>query len=326
MLSPARRLSLALVVALAAGCQRPSSAPPAEQESPLSEPQVTNEAPKAERSLLVWVRDTIDEPSTFRIDDEGRVLERMDGIRIAIDGIEWRWQEERITARTQASEGCGSLGDGDIESEIEGESFVTRATLTRLDDGSTQTIVDAPPFNDEASDYEHVVKLVRSVGPLLFVRQSTFVYGCGAHGNLGAQAFVWDAARNTEVELATDIEKLEELRLRATQILSESDDAMPTEEDEVGLAELLPRFTPEGDFELSLRFTGFACYACSDEDWSSYTKSVFLPAPALPKALAPHTELPAGVRAFLQEHPELELGGVSVLNASSTGPEVFMAP
>lgn len=321
MPSPARRLCLALALAFTVGCQRTAPTPPAEQESPPPEPEVTIEAPKAERSILVWVRDTTDEPSTFRLDDEGRVLERMDGIRIAIDGVEWRWEEERITARTEI-EGCGEPGDG----EAEGESFVTRATLARVDGGSAQTVVVPPPPTDEASDYEHVVKLVRSVGPLLFVRQSTYVYGCGAHGNLGAQAFVWDASRNTEVELATEIEKLEELRLQATRILSESDDAMPTEEDEVGLAELLPRFDAEGGFELALRFTGFACYACSDEDWSSYTKSVFLPAPALPEALAPHTELPAGVRAFLQEHPELELGGVSVLDASSAGPEVFMAP
>lgn len=322
MPSPARRLSLAFVLALAAGCQRSSPTPEVEPEKPLAEPPSIVEAPKAERSLLVWVRDTTDEPSTFRIDEEGHVLERVDGIRIAIEGVEWRWQEERITARTEAGEDCGSLDEGEAESE----SFVTRASLSRVDDGSAQTIVAPPPPNDEASDYEHVVELVRSAGPLLFVRQSTYVYGCGAHGNLGAQAFVWDASRNTEVELATEIEKLEELRLQATRILSESDDAMPTEEDEVGLAELLPRFDAEGGFELALRFTGFACYACSDEDWSSYTKSVFLPAPALPEALAPHTELPAGVRAFLQEHPELELGGVSVLDASSAGPEVFMAP
>jgi len=322
MASPARRLALALVLTVAAGCHRSSPTPEVEHERPQPEPPATVETPNAESSLLVWVRDTTDEPSTYRIDDEGRVLEHMDGIRIAVDGVAWRWQEERVTARTVADEGCGSSDDG----EDEGESFVTRAILSRLDDGSSQTIVAPPAPDEDASDFEHVVKLVRSVGPLLFIRQSTYVYGCGAHGNLGAQAFVWDARSNSEVELATEIATLEELRLQATRILSESDDAIPTEEDEVGLAELLPRFSPEGDFELDLRFTGFACYACSDEDWSSYTKSVFLPAPALPETLLPHTDVPAGVRAFLREHPELELGGISVLNGNAPGPEVFMAP
>lgn len=301
---PPRHLSLAFVVALAA-CQRSSPTPELEHESPIFD------APQVERSYLVWVRDTTDEASTYRIDEEGRVLERLDGIHIAVDGAEWGWQKERVTVRTQVDdEGCV------IDDEVESESFVTRASLVRADGESTQVIVAPPMPTDEASDYEHVVTLVRSVGPLLFVRQATYVYGCGAHGNLGAQAFVWDARQNAEVELAHEIANLEALRSEATRMLEASDDAMPTEEDEVGLAELLPRFAPDGGLELSLRFTGFACYACSDEDWSSYTKSVFLNAPSLPATLAPFAEVPAGVRTFLAEHPELELGGFSVPNAS----------
>lgn len=330
MPSPARLVPFALAFALLAGCHRGSPPPDAEKDDPVVEPQALEpespaEAPEPSRGLLIWARDTTGEAKSFRIDESGQILDEFDGIRIEIDGVEWRWSEQRITSASEVEPGCMAAGEESGE-EGQDQSFVTRATIARADESEAQTVVVPPMQEDDASDFEHVVTLVRSVGPLLFVRQATYVYGCGAHGNTGASALIWDVSRHREVELEGELSNIDALRSRASTILESEEDALPSEGDEVTLSELLPAFSPEGSLELSLRFTGFACYACSDESWSSYTKSALLPAPHLPESLRPYADIPAAVRAFIKSHPELDLGGVSVPYVSAGGPEVGKAP
>lgn len=332
MPSLARLLPFALALALATGCHQSAPLPEAEKDEPIAEaepqaiePETPLAAPEPSRGLLIWARDTTGEATSYRIDDNGNVLERFEGIRIEIDGVEWRWDEQRISATPRAEPGCDFAEVDESGEEGLDQSFVTRATVARADEREAQTVVLPPMQEDDASDFEHVVTLVRSVGPLLFVRQSTYVYGCGAHGNTGASALIWDITHNREIELEGELSAIDTLRARAERIFESAEDALATGEDEITLSELLPNFGPSGDLELSLRFTGFACYACSDDAWSSYTKSVVLPAPLLPSSLLPYADIPASVRAFVNEHPELELGGVSVPYVNASRPEVGMA-
>lgn len=292
---------------------------------PAVEAEPASPSPEPQPGFLVWARDTIGEAASFRIDEKGQVIEKLDGIRIEIDGVEWRWQEERITAAGEIGSGCGEVEGEGGESGSDGKSFATRASVSRIDEAEAQTIVPPQMHEDDATDFEHEVTLVRSVGPLLFVRQTTHVYGCGAHGNLGASALIWDIAKNGEIELDGEISDVDALRKKAERIMIDADDSLVSEDDEVTLSELLPIFTPEGDLELKLRFTGFACYACSDGEWSSYTKSVLLPAKQLPKTLLPYSKVPEAVRSFADGHPELTLGGFSAPNVNERWPAAGIA-
>lgn len=335
MLAPSRRLALpfglVLALGLLGGCNTQKSTvetlePVAKEEqvAPLSEPVVEKAPAPVEASFLVWARDTVGEARSYRLDDKGTVLETVEGIVLQVDGNEWRWQEERLIQDGDIAKGCGE-GEAS-EGGDDGKSFVTRATIARTDGELSQLIVDPETGEQEAGDFEHEVSLIRSIGPLLFIRQATHVYGCGAHGNLGASAFVWDISKNAEVELRTELGKLGSLKREAEELMASDDDPIASEDEEVTLAELFPSFTPQGDIELRLRFTGFACYACSDGEWSSYTKSVLLPSPKLPKTLAAHGQAPEAVRAFIAKHPELELGGWSAQHRKADRPSASMAP
>src|SRR5690606_7316805 len=120
---------------------------------------------------------------------------------------------------------------------------------------------DPDDFN---GDFTHAVTLERSVGPFLFITESTYVDGCAAHGSGDAQAIVWDVRHGAVKELAPEIEDVEALRSKALTALKSSDDAdaddadeadqvdevreahEANEMDDVTLAELRPKYTAEG--------------------------------------------------------------------------------
>lgn len=333
MLSRPLLLAPLLALATLVGCQRSREAEKVEEPTPApSKPAPKAEEPartppRASQNLLVWAREPSGETMSFRIDDEGKVVERFEGIRLEVDGKEWQWQEQRITAARDTEGDCGeregSRGEGLEDGD---ENFMTRASVVRLDESEAQTIVSPPTLEEGIADYEHIVKLIRSLGPLLFVREATYSYSCGAHGNEGATATIWDIRENGPISLESEIASVDDLHARAERILGESEDAFVTEEEDVTLSELLPSYGKAGELELNLRFTGFTCYACSDGEWSSYTKSILLPTPKLPETLLPYAKLPPSVIAFLGEHPELELGGVSALDISVNGPAPSKSP
>jgi hypothetical protein len=63
-----------------------------------------------------------------------------------------------------------------------------------------------------------------------------------------------------------------------------------------------------------------SCYACGDGAWSSYTRSVRVPAEP-PAAIAGVARaMPPAVRAFARARPDLELGGWSSSAASAMYP------
>lgn len=337
MLAPSRRLALSFGLLLGlgalAGCNTQKATEEAKevvveraQPAPLTEPVVERPAAPVEASFLVWARDTVGDAKSYRLDDKGHILEELAGIHLGVDGHEWRWQEERIVQDDAVAKGCGDEDEGARADGDEGKSFVTRATIARTDESLSQLVVDPEIDEQEAGDFEHEVLLLRSVGSLLFVRQATHTYSCGAHGNLGASAFVWDISKSAEVDLQKELGKLAAVHKEAEKLLANDEDLLAADDEEVSLAELLPSFTPKGDLELRLRFTGFTCYACSDGEWSSYTSSVLLPSPRLPKALAAHAKTPEAVRAFIAHHPELELGGWSASHGITGRPGASMAP
>jgi hypothetical protein len=64
-----------------------------------------------------------------------------------------------------------------------------------------------------------------------------------------------------------------------------------------------------GTLKLDVLWTTFACYACGDSEFGSYSLSVTLPTDVLPAKLAPWSKAPGRVTALLEAHPDLTLGG-----------------
>jgi hypothetical protein len=162
------------------------------------------------------------------------------------------------------------------------------------------------------------VELVATVGPYLFVRESTYAYTCGAHGNVGAAFTIWNADRQAAVDVdLVDLAIASEAQARAASVLSSDEDVKAfvekDDEPEIALTEVLPHYRRDAELAIDLQFTSPTCYACSDGAWSSYSKSTTRTARAIPTALRTWETPTAGVRAFARGHAELVVGGWSEL-------------
>jgi hypothetical protein len=267
--------------------------------------------PMTAEAFLVWTRDAEGHGVTHRLDATGHEVETMDGIFVSTGAGAWQWREEPRVVPTTPCERFDEEG-GLLPSEPTAPGEATRATLAHLASGSEQVVVEPATDMEGAADVQHSVELVASVGPYLFVRESTYAYTCGAHGNTGVSAMLWDAVQGTSIALPDDIGPIDGPRGKAMEELSdEDDDLFPVNESTVTLTELVPNFAKDGMLELGLQFTAPTCYACTRGGWGSYTKSAIAPASTMPSLLVPFARAPEAVRTFATAHPELQLGGWS---------------
>jgi hypothetical protein len=272
--------------------------------------------PMTATDFLVWTRDADGHAVTHRLDGAGHETETLDGIFVATGAGAWQWREEPRAVTTTPCERYDDEG-GLLPSEPTAPGEATRATLVHVASGAEQVVVDPDASMEGAADVEHGVELAASVGPYLFVRESTYAYTCGAHGNTGVSVKLWDAVEGTSISLPDDLGSLEGPRNKAIEALSdEDDDIFPANESTVTLTELVPTFGRDGALGLGLQFTAQTCYACTRGGWSSYTKSAVAPAEAMPSLLVPFARPPEAVRAFAASHPDLQLGGWSPTSLS----------
>ena len=261
-------------------------------------------------AMLVWVHDKEGALWTYQVQPDGTAGARLEGVHLATRRGTWAWVTQTFDVETEP---CDlSLG---ARHPAQGGT-VTRASLVAAG-GEEQLIVDPPARCDEhcPNELRHDVRPVGSVGPYLFVEQSQYTYACGAHGSTGTSFLVWDIDAGRPVDLLAAVPDRAELRSEAARRFKE-------DEHELGaafgaalprLTELLPVMRTVGSgrrlaFEAQLTIE--TCYACSDGLWSSYTRSVRVPA-APPAVLSPFSELPSGVATFLLHRPDLTLGGWS---------------
>ena len=310
----ALHIPFVLVATFAVACASPSS-------TAVSAPTgATQHAapPKPER-FFVWTRDDHAGPTTFTLDGQGHVLSTDAGVRLAARGAVWAY---RAQTREVALEGCPDHDDqgNELPTRTQGNpGKLLHATLDRLD--SEEVLELVPEGNhDGLGGFDEGAEVVATVGPYLFLKTSTWVYGCGAHGSTGVSADVWDVERGAPL-FGNDREKLAaylpadviaDLRARAEaafpndEVFRDKDGKLPVE-----LTEIVPSYGPEGALELDARFTAPACYACSDGAWSSYSQSTLERIPAIPRALAAWASPPDAVKQFLKEHPGVTVGGWS---------------
>lgn len=261
--------------------------------------------------FFVWTREGEERTLTYRLDDRGRVVEELDGIIIATGAGTWRWQVEDQSVPTVACDEYDDEGHEFAGDPVEPGTAI-RASLQHVASGAEQIIVDPGLDFMGSADVQHDVGVIASIGPYVFVEESTYAYTCGAHGNTGVSTMIWNTATGTTVAPPTDVGPLAgALQMAIGELTDEDDDAFAPTEQNLELTELLPRFAPDGELVLGLQFTAPTCYACSRGGWGSYTKSTVVDAAATPALLAPFAIPPPAVRAFLRHHPAFELKGWS---------------
>jgi hypothetical protein len=267
--------------------------------------------PSNATEFFIWTREGEERTITYRLDAEGRPLETLDGIVIATRSGTWQWQVEDRSVPTAPCEYYDEEGHVFAGDPVE-PGTATRASLRHLASGAEQVVVDPGVDLMGNAEIQHDVGVIASIGPYVFVEESTYASTCGAHGNTGVSTLIWNADIGTTVAMPTDLGSLEAPRGAAVEGLTDDDDDVfaPTEDD-LELTELVPRFASDGSLELGLQFTAPTCYACTRGGWSSYTKSTVVDAVATPALLAPFASPPAAVRAFLRAHPEIDVKGWS---------------
>jgi hypothetical protein len=291
-------------------------------------------APAPEPRTLVWTTGPGGARQTWKVDAAGAAAARYDEVRFVAGGKIWAWHEGPEEVETTPCE-------NDDESGSEASAAVpppvgsgTRATIARVDAARTdvgrapsvEDVVEvvAVAAGDGAQELNQHVELVATVGPYLFVRESTYAYTCGAHGNVAVAFTVWDAERqaNIGVGLADGAVESEE-RALASKALAADDDVSAFAENselEVELTEIVPNYGHDAQLSLAMQFTAPSCYACSDGAWSSYSKSTKRVAPLIPDALRAWAVAPDSVKAFARAHPELTVGGWSDLPPPGAAP------
>jgi hypothetical protein len=285
--------------------------------APLEAPQNVEKATPSGTRVLVWTVNQDGERMTWTLDEAGDPAELRDGIRIAARGAVWDWHE---TVEKLATTACPTFDDNGVEQPpgaAPEPGTGVRIALEREDGGDRSELV-APQSAEGAQDLEQTVDLVASVGPYLFIRESTYAYTCGAHGNVGVSFRVYDAEHGLDVWSSADGQRFVDLvavareTTRARSELLVDDDVAAFASDgklPLDLTAIVPTYHTDGALEMGLQFTADTCYACSDGVWSSYTKSTTEPLDDLPATLRPWATAPTGVAAFLGEHPTLTLGG-----------------
>jgi hypothetical protein len=261
--------------------------------------------------FFVWTREGEERTVTYRLDAAGRMVEELDGIVVATSAGTWQWQVEDRSVPTIPCEYYDDEGHVFAGDPVE-PGTATRASLRHIASGAEQIIVEPGVDMMGNADIQHDVGVIASLGPYLFVEESTYANSCGAHGNTGVSTMIWNAATGTTVAMPTDLGSLEAPRGAAVEGLTDEEDDVfaPTEAD-LELTEIVPRFARDGVLELGLQFTAPTCYACTRGGWGSYTKSTIVDAVATPALLAPFASPPPAVRLFLRAHPDFELKGWS---------------
>ena len=284
---------------------------PAEPEAPAA----AAVAPERRDPFLFWGTDEAGLIYSIWVSEGAGGLERIEasGVVVASDGALWHWVEEEQPLSIALD--CETL-----EETATGTTTGVNVFLDRVGGGARLDLLASNAMAArEAADWEESVELLGSVGPYLFVRRSVYSYHCGAHGGIEHEFFAIDVRTSNPVELVaeTDREALSPMldRARAT-LATETDGDSLMFGDELTHTMYWPAFEERG-LHMMHQWTGEACYACSDGDWSSYTVSTQIEDAQIPAELAPHAAgIDDALRWLRAELPELTIRGVSRPKAS----------
>ena len=243
--------------------------------------------------------------TTYVLADDGKVVSQAPGIRIWTAGTEW---SSEATVETVPTTPC--VGGPELAAQ-EGNGL--RVRLVAVDGSQAPLELVVPSTDDQANEVDQSARLLASLGPYVFVEESTYAYTCGAHGNTGVTFSVWNVDERRKVDLLSDLPDRESLLAAGKRAIDARPDAVDFSrpQDPPTLTELLPRIGPHGHIEAGALVTVPSCYACTDGGWSSYTVSTEVPT-QLPWRLRALGQPPRALGLFADAHPQLTIGGYSV--------------
>lgn len=262
--------------------------------------------------ILVWVKKNEGkETRTYRLAAEGslNVLGEHEGIIIATTHGEmtWKAQEKEINLK-----GCEHF---DGAPAVPSKGSVIFANLVNSNGDVLQKVVDSSEAEgSDVDDLEHHVSLVGTIGPYLFVSESSYMYACGAHGNETASAMVWDAESGKTIDLWAELPNKDKLAETVKRKLAEAEGDDAGQDEDSGKpepAQFWPVYGERGALRLDAQFAQWACYACSDHEWSSYTRSATVPTEWIPERMRTWVTPPVVVKEFMDAHRDWRLGGWS---------------
>lgn len=260
-------------------------------------------APAAARAV-VWTEDVHGEGEhSFFLDATGHVLEERKGLAL-YDGSTLLTAERREESIPTSD--CGDAVKASASSDAVPPAAgvgVSTALVLVSDAGEELRVLPAPRPDRAVQAFQSIVDVTGSAGPYLFLRQSTYVLGCGGMGNLAVESFVWDVAHHKltpRSAMFPDDPSLEGRAQRALSADAEDDERERESRGDQRFTELLPALSRDGDLSLSVRFVTPTSYAGTRGGWSSYTRSVFVPAKTLPAALGAFAAAPEPVRTFVR--------------------------
>jgi hypothetical protein len=254
---------------------------------------------------LVWANTAEDAPpSTYALADDGTILSRQDGIRILAAGTEWRCE---VRVEPVATSPC----EGPSPQPAQAGSGV-RVRLVPEDASRAPLEIVTPFPGDQATDVNQAARLLASIGPYVFLEESTYTYTCGAHGNTGVSFTVWNLEEGRPIDMLSDLPDREHILALGKSAIDAKPNAIDFSRpsDPPALTELLPRIGRHGQLEATALVTVASCYACTEGGWSSYTVSTPVPV-TLPWRLRAMGAPPRAVAIFVDGHPELTVGGYS---------------
>jgi hypothetical protein len=233
--------------------------------------------------------------------------------RLITDGRRaYRIEKEVVSAPGRSCEGSGPTTSFDRDSPNTAELPVLVDVLS----GARTRIVEPPADLGASADFQLNAEPYAQVGPWLFVQMFSYSYDCGAHGGSGADLVVWDLARGVP-STAFDSASMKEFGApalaRAVRALNTKLGADgPVEAAGVSPSTLLPSYDASGRLRLGVLFSAFACYACGDGRWGSYSISEVVPLLEVPARFAPHAAPPA-LAALASLVPGFGAGGYGEL-------------
>ncbi|MBV9947692.1 MAG: hypothetical protein JOZ69_12635 [Myxococcales bacterium] len=288
-------------------------------------------APAARPRTLAWTAGWAGRaPVTYVLDDDGVVRTELPGIRIAAADTEWTWQEVVVPIRTSPCDG--------ITQDAPGEGHGTAVRLVPPDATREALVIVRPPTPEGENEIRHDARLLASVGPYLFIEESTYTYTCGAHGTSAVRFRVWNVDERRTLDLLSELPQRERLIAKAKTVLDDElagppdgegnrkdrpggmrpggtgegpDGELARDEDPPTITELLPKIGAHGRLEASVLVTIPSCFACTSGGWSSYTSSTPV-ASDLPERIRRLGPVPAALQRFADRHPALSIGGYSV--------------
>ena len=302
-------LPLCSVLAFTLGCgARTSAAPTVNLQSGA---RVTSADNQDRGEILLWATKGEGEARqtrTFRLAAEGSltVLHEHDGILIATSHGELKWQAQEIEVKLA---GCDMEGGPGMPTK----GSATTANLVNSTGNIVYKVVESDGEGGELDDLQHHVELLGTIGPYLFIHEVSYMNGCGPHGNTMASAMIWDADSGKTIDLWSELPAKDKLAETARRKLIE-EEPEPGQEEESNKpepAQFVPAYGERGALRLDAQFTQSACYACSDGQWSSYTRSAIVPTDWIPERMRAWVTPPVVVKDFLEAHRDWHLGGWS---------------